>query len=260
MPNKAGQDNHQQAASKLYAELPQYAVMMHEKLLTQMRPLVELTDSYGRLIVRATMAIGSTRPKSKQEVVVRDLIADVFDFLYEWPRPLLEGRPNVAFPLARRAYESLSLLSACHQSQSLAERWAKGKQIRNADIRKYLETAEYPENRDATKDFYKYFSTGSHPNRSLVAERFLGDGNHFTLGSIGQPSLLLIVDQCGYMIDMWFWFGAIVSHIAKDALESRDETYIEDYHSAVKMAKEVHVWLASCRTALLEEEQTTDQV
>jgi len=59
-----------------------------EELTRQLQPVLDLADSYGLLVARAVLGMGSSPPKSRHETIVRDLIADVFDFLYEWPRPL----------------------------------------------------------------------------------------------------------------------------------------------------------------------------
>jgi len=102
------------SGATLYRELAFFAETRRKELVSQLQPVISLMDSYGSLVARAVFALGTVPPKSRQDVVVRDLIADVFDFLYEWRRPLFEGRFHVAFPLARRAYESLSLLVPCN--------------------------------------------------------------------------------------------------------------------------------------------------
>lgn len=242
----------------LHRKLEYFADERRKVLTEQFRPVIELSTMYGRLVSRAVVSLGSTAPNSRHEVVVRDLAADVFDFLYEWPRPLFEGRPQVAFPLGRRAFESLSLLSLCIQDRSLAEAWDRGKQLGNAEIRNRLGSANYPEPVDATRSFYRFFSLGSHPNRELVAQRFLGEGNAYVLGSINVPSLLLINDQCGHLVNMWYWFGAIVSQIAWNGLSSTDETYLDDYCAAADMARKVLEWLEVNRQALLKEETSSD--
>ena len=46
-------------------------------------PYVELTDRYGELLCRVVAVLGKTPPASLRDVAARDLIADLFDFLYE---------------------------------------------------------------------------------------------------------------------------------------------------------------------------------
>jgi hypothetical protein len=233
-----------ESGAKLYRKLTFFSETRKQELLSQLQPVISLADSYGSLVARAIFALGTVPPKSRQDVVVRDLVADVFDFLYEWPRPLLEGRPNVAFPLARRAYESLSLLAACYQDSSVAKRWDRGDQIKNEEIRKALARMPLQESQDILKELYKFFSKGSHPNRELVGERFLGDGNQFVLGSIGKPDLLLIVLHCMRLVEMWFWFGALAGFAAKEALAQIDPTFGADYLAVAESASEIKISLA----------------
>ena len=243
------------SGADLYSKLPAFARLRRKELEAQLRPVLDLADAYGSLVARAVVALGFTEPNDRQDSVVRDLIADVFDFLYEWPRPLLEGRLHVSYPLARRAYESLSLLSACLQDKSIAERWDGGEQIGNAAIRKALAKLPFRESETALQELYAFFSQGTHPNRRLVSERFLGDGNEFVLGSIGQPEMVLVVDQCHRLVEMWFWFGAIVSFAAGEALSDRDPSFGRDYLATADRAREVADWLVASFNRLLEERQ-----
>ena len=107
-------------AKKTYAELTEYAAVRTQELSKMLQPYIEATDSYGRLICRITLALGKVPPRSKRDSALRDLMADVFDFLYE-ARPLIvKGKLEIAYPLARRAYESLSLMVACHLEPKIA--------------------------------------------------------------------------------------------------------------------------------------------
>ncbi len=243
------------SGADLYRKLKGFADRRRRELTTQLQPVLDLADAYGALIARAVVALSSTPPKSRHDTVVRDLIADVFDFLYEWPRPLFEGRLHVAFPLARRAYESLSLLSACYQDPSVAERWDRGEEISNAEIRRALAKLPFPESEQAMKDLYKFFSKGTHPNRDLISERFLGDGNDFVLGSIGQPELVLIVDHCHRLVEMWFWFGALVGYVAKEILVRTDPAFGKDYQATAARAQEIAKWLIKSFSKLLDQRQ-----
>src|SRR5437016_1527151 len=77
------------------------------------KPYVQVTDAYAELVCQIVGVIGVEKTKSVQDVVVRDLLADTFDALHEARRIILTGKCGVAYPLARRAYESLSLLTLC---------------------------------------------------------------------------------------------------------------------------------------------------
>ena len=89
--------------SEDYVKLVEYSDHRRQELSRMFSPVVEVTNHYVTLICRVTKALGESKPTSVQDIVVRDLIADVFDFLWEWRRPLLEGRLQVAYPLARRS-------------------------------------------------------------------------------------------------------------------------------------------------------------
>ncbi len=165
-------------------------------------PYIKITDRYGRLISRIVLLLGTKQLRGIQDAVIRDLVADVFDFLYESRPLILAGKLNVAFPLARRAYESLSLLHLCALDKSWAEKWHKGKEINNAEIRKVLGSHPMGESEQRMKELYKFFCSATHPNRELIPQRFVGKGNRYVLGVIGQPDLLLIVDYCGKTLSM----------------------------------------------------------
>src|SRR5262249_59189705 len=76
--------------------------------------------------------LGKTPPASPRDAAARDLIADVFDFLYEARALIIKGKLEVAYPLARRAYESLSLLVACELEPNLAAPRGVRQTTRNA--------------------------------------------------------------------------------------------------------------------------------
>jgi hypothetical protein len=125
--------------------------------------------------------LGKINPVDNQDVALRDLMADTFDFLYEARHLIIRGKAEIAYPLARRAYESLSLLVACHLEPKLAARWMGNKRVSNEDVRRVLAKHPKGETENATRELYKSFSNISHPNRDAVAYRFLGEGNEFVL-------------------------------------------------------------------------------
>jgi hypothetical protein len=241
------------AGGKDYAKLSEYSDHRRQELSKMFSPVVEVTDRYGGLICRVTNALGGSPPTSTQDVVVRDLMADVFDFLWEWRRPLLEGRLQVAYPLARRSYESLSLLSICAQDPSFADAWERGKKISNAEIRKALAAAPMAESEDALRDLYKFFSQGTHPNRDLIAYRYLGEGNRFVLGSVGVPDLILVTDHCIKLVQIWFWFTAAVTYYFRAVVDKVDTSFGKDYLKTAEEAKKVNAWLSENFNRLLEE-------
>jgi len=142
-----------------YDRLHGYAAKRYGELSGMLQPYLDVTDQYGKLICRLTLLLGTTAPADIQDSSIRDLLADVFDFLMESRKPILESKIHMAFPLLRRAFESLSLLSLCCLDQEWAEKWQAGKEISNAVIRKTL--AQYPmgENEAILKEEYSFFGS-----------------------------------------------------------------------------------------------------
>jgi hypothetical protein len=238
-----------------YAALLRYSALRYEELSRMLSPVIGVTDAYGSLISRVVWALGEVPTTSVQDRVVRDLACDVFDFLLASRRAILESQLGVSYPLARRAYESLSLLAVCLQEAAVAERWSGGKQIGNAEVRKALSDLPFKEPVDELQELYKFFSKGSHPNRELLPERHLGDGNEFTLGSIGGPDLILTVDACLTLLRLWVWLAAALGYFYRQHVDSRDTQWGGDYMSTYQRANAVANQLTGEYNRLLREAQ-----
>lgn len=230
-------------AHRLYEQLPEFAATRLREISGMVQPYIAVTDRYARLVARLTNLLGHVPPCDTQDLVVRDLFADVFDFLYETRSLIVGGKLAIAYPLARRAYESLSLLHLCAVDSAWATKWENGKQIGNAEVRKGLGRHPMGEPETATKELYAFFSKASHPNRELVAARLLGKGNKFVLGLIGTPELFLVVDYCAKHLDLWTWFVATVSYFYRETIVPADPAYFEEYHQCFEQAKPVKKWL-----------------
>jgi hypothetical protein len=235
-------------AREEYARLADYAALQTKELSEMLRPYVETTDRYGELICRVTLVLGTTPPRSRRDAAMRDLIADVFDFLYEARHLIIKGKLEVAYPLVRRAYESLSLLVACYLDPTLADRWIAGGKIHNAEVRKVLGKHPAGEPEVKTGDLYRFFSEAAHPNRKLVAHRFLGEGNEFVLGAIGRPNLVMLADYALKTLNLWYWFKAFVSFAYLHASAKTDPDFTESLDAVAKMAQEVAPGLSSSLT------------
>ena len=246
-------------AKRTYAELAEYAALRTNELSELLQPYVEITDLYGQLICRLTLVLGKTPPRSKRDAALRDLMADVFDFLYEARFLIIKGKLVIAYPLARRAYESLSLMVACYLEPKLADRWITGEKIGNAEVRKLLGKHPAGESEEMTRELYAFFSQAAHPNRDLVAHRFLGEGNEFVLGAIGQPSLAMLADYALKTLNLWFWFGAFVCFIYLPVLAKTDPDFKGDYDAAAKLAQVVAPWLTEQFNRVLAQEQAEFQ-
>jgi hypothetical protein len=240
-----------------YDAIPHVAAQRHSELAPMLAPIVELTDTYGRLISRLVVLLGQRSPASPHEVTLRDLVADTFDFLYAWRRPLLEGSPHIAHPIGRRAFESLSLLAATSQDPSLGDRWEAGQHIENAAIRKALSRAPMAEDAPSLDELHEFLDLGSHPNRLFVNQRFLGDGNEYVLGPIGRPSLTLILDHLDRLVACWFWFGAVTCYRWRELLKECDPGYGKAYSAAAKQVPELRSWIRENIIHTAQEERAT---
>jgi hypothetical protein len=203
--------------------------------------------------------MGHQSPNASLDRTLRDLMADVFGFLYEARALILKGKLEIAFPLARRAYETLSLLDACYLEPKLATRWNAGKEVSNSDVRGILGRHPLGELEDKTRELNKFFAGFSHPNRKMMAYRHLGDGNEFVLGAIGIPSLAMLADYALKTLDLWFWFGAMVNWIYLPILSEANPRFNEDYKEAANKAKDVSSYLVEQfnRTLAQEKAQLT---
>jgi hypothetical protein len=242
-------------ANKHYESLQLYADTRAKEISEMFVPFVKITERYGRLISRITLILGSIKPQNTQDKVLRDLLADIFDCLYESRFLIMASKLNVAFPIARRAYESLSLMSLCAIDKSWAEKWQKGKQLGNSFIRKELSKHPMGEQEGELKKLYSFFCLATHPNRELIPSRFLGEGNQYVLGVIGSPNLLMVCDYCIKILEMWFWFTAMVSYFYREKIAKVDKAYIDSYLQTVKEAKNVKKWLVENFNNLLEKEK-----
>jgi hypothetical protein len=232
-------------ARTIFDQLPEFAAIRLQEITGMAGSYILATDRHARLVSRLVSILGHTPPKDDQDRVIRDLLADVFDFLYEARPLILSGKLSVAYPLARRAYESLSLLHLCVLEPNWATKWQAGKQIGNAEVRKALGAHPMGESEAEMKELYKFFSEASHPNRSLVSHRLLGEGNEFVLGVIGRPELFQVVDYCAKHLELWHWFAATVTYFYSGAIKRMDGDYFDEYHKCSEAAKPVKEWLVN---------------
>ncbi|WP_169709609.1 hypothetical protein [Deferrisoma camini] len=236
-----------------YAKLDEYAARRESEIRPMLQPYLDVTDQYGRLICRLSEHIGKRPPTSVQDAVIRDLMADVFDFLYEVRPFIVKGQTLVAYPLARRAYESLTLLQVCVLKESAAEKWNAGKKIKNEEIRKALGNNPIGESEEELRKLYRFFCDMTHPNRDTIPYRGLGEGNEFVFGSIGVPNLAVVLDYCLKHIDLWYWFCPVVAWFYKEILLKADPSFHDDHNQAREKAKQVTNWLTDQYNRVLEQ-------
>jgi hypothetical protein len=223
--------------------LPRYAAMRLRETSEALPSFVRVTDRYAKFICRVICVLGELGPDSEQDAVVRDLMGDVFDFLYEVRPYILRGQVHISYPLGRRAFEALSLMIACQLNPNTAARWNRGKEIGNAEVRKVLAAHPLGEKEAYTRELYKFFSLAAHPNRALVAGRYLGDGNEFVLGAIMPPEPILVLDHCIKHIDLWFWYAAFVVYSYREVLDAKDPGHHREYFKTANEAQGIRLRL-----------------
>lgn len=105
-----------------------------KELSGKLKPYIEVTGTYVELVCEIVDVIGTVKPSSTQDIVVRDLLADIFDALHEARRIILTGKCSIAYPVARRVYESLSLMVLCILDASIAAKWQSETEIPNCEV------------------------------------------------------------------------------------------------------------------------------
>jgi hypothetical protein len=161
----------------------------------------------------------------------------------------------VAYPIARRVYESLLLMVVCVLNPKFAVRWHSGSEIGNAEVRRELAKHPLGESEQSTKQLYNFFCLGTHPNRELIPRRFLGEGNEFVLGQVGTPSFYLVTEYCRVHLRMWFWFTAVLLHRYHDMIDGADRTFGLRYLRAADAAQKIQSELERHLDRLLAEEK-----
>jgi hypothetical protein len=151
-------------ADDLFDQLPVFAATRLQEMTAMAKPYIESTDRYARTVARLSNLLGHNPPVSTQDRVIRDLMADVFDFLYEARNLIVGSKLTVAYPLARRAYESLSLLHVCALDAAWAEKWEMGKEITNSQVRKKLAAHPMGEPETDLQELYGFFCIATPPN------------------------------------------------------------------------------------------------
>jgi hypothetical protein len=86
-----------------FATIQEWDAKRTAELSEKYKPYIQITDAYADLVCETVRIIGDFKPKSVQDIVVRDLAADVFDALHESRKVILTGKCNTAYPLGRRA-------------------------------------------------------------------------------------------------------------------------------------------------------------
>ncbi|MCI0692915.1 hypothetical protein L0337_13035 [candidate division KSB1 bacterium] len=228
-------------ADKEHDNLKEYSKTRFSELVEIFSEENKAAVNYEKLLCRATLILGHVKPKDAADQAIRDLLADVFDFLHISRQLILQGNLSAAFPLLRRAFESSALIHYFILKPLKADNWSNGKQIENREVRKFLGSNRIglTAAEDAYKKAYDDYSGGSHPNRKYVPYRYLGEPNEFVLGSVVKPELLIVGINFSKLIGLWFWLAAMISMHYFKLFEIADPTYSRDYMKVADFAQKI---------------------
>lgn len=224
-----------------HASLQVYFKRRSEELSKIFEAVIEVVIEYEKLACRTVILLGRLEPKDELDRSVRDLLADAFDHLYVARRILIGGYLSVPFSLLRRAFESTSLLHYFILFPDKVKEWVQGKEIGHAEVRKALNKTPMGESAEMMQSMYRFFSKGTHPNRTFVPYRMLGEGNEFVLGAINRPILGVVAEEIQKLLEIWFWFMALVGFFYKERLsrELFGREYLRIAGRAQRIAKEL---------------------
>lgn len=242
-------------AIKLYNSFDSLFDKRVEAISYILKPYFEVVNDYGQLFSRIHYMIGFIEPKDDFETIQRNLSADAFDFLNETKYLIKRGQYDITYPIARRAFETITLMIAFHFNHELAIKWKGGKEIPNREVRVELDQHKEigGESKESMKNLYDYFSKKSHPNYVAIPQRLIGVGNYFAIGPMPEPLLLPIVDLCIEIIDLWFWLIAYTWYYNLNYVNEFDSSLIEDYTEKKRKVLEVRKWLIEQKLNLIDE-------
>jgi hypothetical protein len=201
---------------------------------------LKLIDDYVKMFCWIIRILGDVVPRDVTDRCVRDLAADAFDGLQLAKDALLAGTPSMSFAALRRTYETNSLIAYLILKPGAADQWAAGKKVEHEKIRKFLGKHPLGSPEEELRDRYKFLATAAHLNRSMVPVRHLGDGNQFTLGSIGRPLMSVTGEFFIELISDWFWLTALLLHRTHQEVARLDEQCMREY---VALGNRVHPFL-----------------
>ena len=220
-----------------FKNLPEYERTRSRELSEIYSDELKLIEDYERLVCRMIVMLGEVEPKDNLDRCMRDLTCDAFDVLYVCKTVILRNYYPLGFPMLRRVYETVCLVHYFHLLPSKADKWEKGHQFDNNEIRKFLNSHPMGEKEGTLREMYKFYTKGTHVNREFIPCRYLGEGNQFTLGSIVRPDLFVTTDYLEQTIRLWFWFVALVVYHYKELFASSDTTFGKDYLAVANRAQ-----------------------
>lgn len=214
-------------------------------------------DNYRCLLINLSIILGQKAPDDARDKTIRNFLADTYDLIEGVIPSLKRGRHNVAAPLIRRLYENVSLVNAFCLNEEIHHRWMQGEEIPNWEVRKELDKSVLGAEIDSTKYVYYSLSDMAHPSRIAISDRFLGEGNSFTLGGYTTPSVSLIAELLVRTLSLVFWFGALLSLFFKPVWTNSSPDFIELYKQTSLNTLKINAQLFEELDRLRQEENFT---
>jgi hypothetical protein len=229
--------NYKEIGARQYQSLFEYENTRCRELSGIYSDEIKLVQDLEQLFCRAVSILGEIPPNDNLDRSLRDLGCDAFDALYTIKQLILGNYHPMVLPLLRRAYETVCLIHYFQLEPLAVNKWEKGHQFNNVEIRKFLDTHPMGEKGEELKSLYSFYSKGTHVNRDYIPNRHLGDGNQFTLGSISKPSLFVTTDYMQQLVGLWFWLIGTITYYYRDIFWSHDAGYGKDYLAIADRAK-----------------------
>jgi hypothetical protein len=230
-----GKDYSTEAAA-CHGEMDAISLERETALSQTFSAYLRIFSRYEALACQLTLQLGDYPPVSEVDRACRDLFADTFDSLYVARHLVLRHYASSAYPLIRRAFETICLMEYFPHAADRARAWLRDEEIKNVEIRKFLE-AQGSESGVGLKAVYKFLAGGAHPTRSFIPKRLLGDGNRFVLGSI-MP--LTYSGVSGYILELlrtWFWYMAVANFTFASMSLPVNSAYFDEYTSTAEEAQ-----------------------
>ena len=184
------------------------------------------------LLCHVCAALGKTPPVDEVEDGLRDLLADVYDMLHASRVLITANYISAPSPVIRRAFEDTSLFIYLALNREAARKWLRGGQIKNEDVRRHIaKHTTIPKLAVRMRDTYEFHSHISHPNRTFVLQRHLGEGSEFTFGPREEPILPLVGTYLGELLDIWWTLIAFTSIRFIEVIRKTDPQLLRVLHA-----------------------------
>jgi hypothetical protein len=238
---------------KPYCELAQIEVERRREIEGIFGDEFAFIDDCLALAAKHVEMLGGIPPSSVEDVGMRDLSCNAFEFLYEARADIAKNIPSVVFPLMRRAFETISLCQLFMAKPEFARKWSKGRAISNSDVRKHLEHDPMTESVDQLRKDYNYFSKGTHPNRTHVPFLFLGEGNRFPLCGVPPIDPAELGRFVLHLVRLSYWYVGVFAYYYRTSLQRQGgPQFIAEFLKLTPRIKQIRSALEAHLTRLEE--------